>query len=214
MKSLVINSKIQFVIRILIYLAGVIMVSLGIVLCKKSNLGISPVSSVPLVLEQITPLTFGTTTILFHFMNIALQMILLRKFTDVMLWLQVVLAILFGQVIDFVQTILSFTADTLLLQWTALILSVFFTAAGMVCMIRMKLIQNPPDGAVRTLSEKLHLELGKMKIVYDILMVVISAVIGFITLGYPAGFGIATIVSAIFVGRTVTFIQKLLPAKQ
>ena len=44
-------------LRILIYCLGLMVVSLGIVLCKKSALGISPISTVPYALEQALPLT-------------------------------------------------------------------------------------------------------------------------------------------------------------
>ena len=39
--------------RVFIYLLGIFFVSLGIVLCKKCNLGISPISSITFVLEEI-----------------------------------------------------------------------------------------------------------------------------------------------------------------
>lgn len=76
-------------------------------------------------------------------------------------------------------------------------------------MIRMQLIQNPPDGLVKVLSQKTKIELGKMKIIYDWSAVAISSVVGFIVFRYPVGFGIGTIVSAIFVGKTVTWMQKV-----
>ena len=61
--------KERLLFRLMIYLAGIFMVSLGIVLCKKSELGISPISSVPYVLEYIVPVSFGTLTMFFHLAN-------------------------------------------------------------------------------------------------------------------------------------------------
>ncbi|MGN0266771.1 MAG: YitT family protein [Lachnospiraceae bacterium] len=194
--------------RIGIYLSGVVMVSLGIVLCKKCNLGISPISSIPYVLEDLLPLTFGTLTMLFHFVNIAFQMILAKKILDLKLFLQIPLAFIFGVVIDFIQEIVHFDETVLLYQIIALILSVFFTALGMVCMLSMNLIQNPPDGAVREISHISGNELGKVKISYDLVCVGISLIIGLIFLKSPKGFGIATIISAVFVGKTVTWLKK------
>ena len=99
-------------------------------------------------------------------------------------------------------------AGFLAAQVTVLIFSIFFTALGMVCMIRMDLVQNPPDGLVKILSQKTGRELGRIKILYDAACVVISAALGHAILGEMRGMGIATVVSAVFVGRTVTWMKE------
>ncbi len=193
-----------------IYILGIILVSLGIVFCKKCNMGISPVSGIPFVLEKIVPITFGNLTMLFHFVNITLQMVLMKKILDVRLLLQIPLAFVFGVTIDFFNKLIVFDQNNLALQIIALLLSILFTALGMVCMIHMDLIQNPPDGFVRQLSVMTSKELGTVKIAYDVSCVVVSVMIGLIFLRKIYGLGIATIASALLVGRTVTFIRKLL----
>ena len=69
----------NLIYRLGIYIIGVISVSLGIVLCVKCELGVSPISSIPYVLGYLTPLTFGTLTMLFHFCNSMIQYILEKK---------------------------------------------------------------------------------------------------------------------------------------
>lgn len=66
----------KVIYRLGIYIAGIILVSLGIILCVKCELGVSPISSVPYVLGYVTPLTFGTLTMLFHFCNSMIQYVL------------------------------------------------------------------------------------------------------------------------------------------
>lgn len=193
--------------RLVIYFAGMWIVSLGIVLCTKCNLGVSPISNIPYLLAALLPLTFGQFTILFHFLNIALQMIIGRSFKDIKVWLQVPVAFLFGIIIDFLKKLLSFETSFLPLQLLILFLSIVFTAIGMVMMIDMDLVQNPPDGTVRTISEKTGKERGKIKVIYDITCACVSLVIGLIALRQPYGIGIATVLSAIFVGQTVRLID-------
>jgi len=65
--------------RIAIYVVGMVAVSVGIVLGTKCELGISPVSNWPFVMEKVVPLSFGVLTMLFHFVNIFLQYILEKK---------------------------------------------------------------------------------------------------------------------------------------
>ena len=116
-------------------------------------------------------------------------------------------AFLFGQVIDFLQRVVVFDETIVVYQGAALLLSIIFTALGMVCMINMNLVQNPPDGFVRQLSRKIHVELGTVKIYYDISCVVISAALGLLCLHRVKGFGIATLASAVCVGRAVTWMK-------
>lgn len=193
--------------RVLVYAAGILLVSLGIVLCKKCGLGISPISSIPFVLADIMPFTFGSLTALFHFVNIVIQMILARRIWDLKLWLQVPLAFVFGWVIDLLNRLILIDSRIVFCQAAALVFSIIFTALGMICMLDMNLIQNPPDGTVKQISILSGLELGKVKIAYDVICVLLSVVLSLIFLHKIKGFGIATIVSAVFVGKTIQWIR-------
>lgn len=196
--------------RTAIYMLGLVLVSLGIVLCKKCGLGISPISSIPYVLEEVVPVSFGTLTMGFHLANILLQLLLTGEMgKNVRILLQIPVAFLFGQVIDILQKLIQFDEGRILNQGIALALSVFFTALGMVLMLRMDLVQNPPDGLVKLISQKSGRELGQVKIIYDIVCVAISAAAGLAFLGKVKGMGIGTVVSAVFVGRTVTWLKEL-----
>lgn len=199
-------SDIKFPIRLLIYFLGMISICLGIVLCKRCNLGISPISSIPYVLEYVLPISFGVLTMFYHFFNTLLQIVISRKITA-MLLAQFAFGAVFGQIINLFQRLLNFEATRLPFQLLLLAMSVFFTALGMVLMLGMKLVQNPPDGFVHLVSEKLGKEVGTIKIIYDICCVALSLTISFVCLGQFKGFGLATIVSALCVGRLVTILN-------
>ncbi|MBS5520695.1 MAG: hypothetical protein KHX56_00330 [Clostridiales bacterium] len=192
--------------RLGIYFAGLWIVSLGIVLCKKCGFGISPISCVPFVLESVVPLSFGMLTMIFHLVNILIQAVL-KKGIDIKLVLQVPVAVLFGWGIDLLQKLIVITPDMIALRVLALVFSVFFTALGMLFMVSMNLVQNPPDGTVKMLSIRCRREFGTVKIAYDVVCVAAAAALGLIFLGKLSGIGIATIVSALFVGRTVSWLR-------
>ena len=194
-----------------IYITGVISVSLGIVLCVKCELGVSPISSVPYVLGYLTPLTFGTLTMLFHFCNSMIQYILEKKLINAKVLLQIPIAFLFGIIIDFFKNIMSFNAENMIFKIFLMIMSIVCTALGMHLMLSMKLVQNPPDGTVNILARLLNKNIGTIKIYYDIFMVIISVILGIAFLHGLKGFGIATILSAIFVGKTLTVMKKHIP---
>lgn len=188
-------------------------VSLGIVLCAQCGLGISPISSIPFIVKELCPLTFGTLTMLFHLINISLQMILTKKINNIKVLLQIPVAFMFGWLIDFIKMFIVVDQSSLLTKVLALVLSIFFTAFGMVLMVNMNLVQNPPDGFVKISAEVSKKEFGNVKIIYDVCCVLVSVGIGMIFLHKPFGMGIATLVSALFVGRLVTIFNKILGSR-
>lgn len=193
--------------RVLIYTIGIIFVSLGIVLCKKCDMGISPISSIPFVLSDIVPMTFGSLTTLFHFMNIIAQMVLMKKIDEPKIWLQVLLAFVFGWVIDGFNQLIIIDSRVMCYKIIALVFSIFFTALGMVCMLDMNLIQNPPDGTVKQISILSGWEFAVVKITYDVFCVIVSVLLSVMFLHRIEGLGIATIASAFFVGKTIQWIR-------
>ena len=65
-------------IRLVVYLISLFIMTLGISMSVKSNLGVSPVSSIPYPITCITGLEMGKATILFHIVLVALQFVILR----------------------------------------------------------------------------------------------------------------------------------------
>ena len=65
-------------ILLVVYLIGLFIMTLGISMSVKSNLGVSPVSSIPYTITCITGLEMGKATILFHIVLVALQFVILR----------------------------------------------------------------------------------------------------------------------------------------
>lgn len=199
--------------RFIIYFLGMVSVSLGIVLCAQCDLGISPISSIPFVIKEFTPLTFGTLTMLFHLVNILLQMFLMKKISDIKVLLQVPVAFMFGWQIDLIKSFIAIDQSNLWMKVVALLLSIFFTAFGMVLMVNMNLVQNPPDGFVKISAEVFKKEFGNVKIIYDVCCVLISIGIGMIVLHQPFGMGVATLASALFVGRLVSVFNKTIGSR-
>lgn len=196
--------------RVILYLLGIVFVSLGITFCAGCKLGISPISSVPFTLQRLLPLSFGTLTMLFHLCNILIQYVLERRVWNPRVLLQIPVAVVLGWLINFFQELLALSPKMLVVKLLYLFLSVFFTALGMVLMLRMDLIQNPPDGTVRQISRMTGKELGVVKRCYDAAMVLLTLLLDLICFQDIYGLGLATVVSAFGVGKTVTILQKTL----
>ena len=60
-------------IRLPMYLVGLFIMTIGIAISVKSNLGVSPVSSIPYTMTCIWGIEMGKATILFHIVLIPIQ---------------------------------------------------------------------------------------------------------------------------------------------
>ncbi len=65
-------------VRIPIYLIGLFIMTIGIALSVKSDLGVSPVSSIPYTMTCVWGIEMGKATILFHIGLVVLQLLILR----------------------------------------------------------------------------------------------------------------------------------------
>ncbi|NLC95950.1 MAG: hypothetical protein GX675_00040 [Erysipelotrichaceae bacterium] len=65
---------------------------------------------------------------------------------------------------------------------------------GVYFSVNMHLIMNPPDGAVHELSAALKKDFGKMKIIVDVGMVILSSIVSLLFLNKIIGIGIGTVV--------------------
>ncbi len=98
----------NYAIRFLVYIVGLFIMTLGISLSVKSNLGVSPVSSIPYTITCITGLEMGKATILFHIVLVVMQILILRKAFQMKNLLQVVVGVIFGYFTTFSNYLFSF----------------------------------------------------------------------------------------------------------
>ncbi len=65
-------------LRIALYLVGIIVLALGITLNTKTNLGVSPIISIPYAVAQIFGYETGTAVFVAYLIFIVLQIVLLK----------------------------------------------------------------------------------------------------------------------------------------
>lgn len=198
--------KSSAVSRIPLYLAGVVVLCLGIVLCVKSGMGVSPINSIPYVGTFLVPYSLGMLSVVFYLVNIAMELLLSKRERYVGILLQLPVSLLFGVGIDAWNAVIP-SVSSLLLRSLCLCGSLFFTAFGIMLVVAAHLVPDPPTGAVQTLTRFSGKNMGTVKVLYDCTCVVISLLLGFCGAGRLIGFGVATIASAVCVGRILALLQ-------
>ena len=83
-------------VRIPMYFVGLFIMTIGIALSVKSNLGVSPVSSIPYTMTCVWGIEMGKATIIFHAALVLIQIVILRKNFKPINLLQIVVGVVFG----------------------------------------------------------------------------------------------------------------------
>lgn len=97
--------------RLVLYFLGLFIMTVGIAISVKSDLGVSPVSSIPYTLTCVWGIEMGKATILFHAVLVVLQIAILRKKFQVKNLLQVPVGVVFGYFTTFSNYLMSFAPD-------------------------------------------------------------------------------------------------------
>ena len=194
--------------RVVIYICGIFLLALGGVLAIKSNLGASPISSLPLSISKVSRISLGTAAAILFTIYVGIQILILKRDFKKIQLLQIVFAILFGQIMNFFNLIININLNNFYSKIFICILSFFITALGVVFTITANIVPVAPDGLSQVISKKARIDFGKAKIYFDCTVVVLSVSILLVNSKGVDGLGIGTILSALLVGRIVAYINK------
>ncbi|MEE0202339.1 MAG: DUF6198 family protein [Muricomes sp.] len=195
--------------RFLMYILGFLIMTLGIAISVKSNLGVSPVSSIPYTLTCVLGLEMGKATIVFHIALVLLQVIIMRRDFKIKNLLQIPAGIIFGYFTTFCNWLMGFVAfpDTLIIRIIMLLISTVLIALGLFFYVPANIIPLAGEGAILAFSDRFGYEFSNVKLVFDVSMVTISSITCLLVLKNLGSVGIGTIVAAFLVGNELKLIK-------
>lgn len=182
----------------------------GIAMSKLADLGTTPISCIPAVLSY-SWLTIGAWTIIVNAILIVLEALILRKDFRIFQALQLAVAFILGIFVDIWVELLSFVdPQTYAAQWFWCILSAVILAFGVFMEVRADTLVAPGEGFVMAVVSKYHIPFPKMKVINDVTMVTLGAILAVSTLGTLRGVREGTIFAAIALGFVIGFYRKYL----
>lgn len=198
--------------RLIMYFLGLFTMTIGVALSVKSNLGVSPVSSIPYTMTCIWGIEMGKATIIFHCFLVLLQMILLRRNFKPINLLQVLVGIVFGYFTTFCNWGVSFlpTPENLVIRLLMMLISTVIIAFGIFMYLPPNIMPLAGEGAMKAVSDVTGIAFPKVKVGFDITMVVISLISCLIFIKGLGSVGIGTIVAAFLVGSILNVIENVL----
>lgn len=231
------------ILKVLIYLLGLLIISVGINISKLSGLGISPVSSIPGVLSKVIPgASLGSMVIVVYCVLVLAQFIVLRKKFRPVNILGVPVAIIFGLMVDFVgvseftPTLAGFSIgitekfrgllvflpkpELYPVKLLYLVTSIIILGIGVFVYLKPGLVPMPAEGLAGAISQVSGKTFGNCKTAVDVCMISIATILQIILLGGFSSFGAGavvregTILSAICVGQVVKYLNRITSKKK
>lgn len=203
-------------VRIPMYFVGLFIMTIGIALSVKSNLGVSPVSSIPYTMTCVWGIEMGKATIIFHAALVFIQILILRKRFKPINLLQVVVGIVFGYFTTFCNYLATYlpSTDNMVMRIVLMLVSTVFIAVGIFFYLPADLIPLAGEGVMQAVSDVTKIEFSKVKIGFDCSMVIISVITCLICIHSLGSVGVGTVIAAFLVGFNLGRVNKAFGAKR
>ena len=195
--------------RILQYMAGLVCMAIGLVLLKRTNWGVSPITAFPDAVANITPLTLGNATILLHVLCVILQIIVQKKIT-----LKSILCLFIGVPFGYLVDLFMWLWDPSMVLWqkiVSLILGIAIQGFGVALISGCDMMLPAPDEFNNVVARTYNKKLGNVKMCADAVYVIIAIVINLVFQHSLASVGISSVASVLLTGRFVQLSFKALP---
>lgn len=204
---------VEMILRYLVLILGLLLTGIGVAFTKRSDLGVTPISSASNVVSiRFTFFTVGTWLIVWNCLLIIGQIIILRRKFKIYQLLQIPLSFLFGWFTDFGMWIVSFIpVPNYPVRLVLLFIGIVILALGVTLVVLADVVMNSGEAFVKALSDTLNKEFGNVKVVFDSSCVVLSVILSLILFkGVIVGVREGTIISAVVLGFVVKFITRFI----
>lgn len=202
----------KVIFNYILFLIGLFVASLGVAFSTKAGLGTSPVASLPYSVSLISSLlTFGGWLNLLSVIQITVQVILLRsRCKPVEIVIQTVLAFVYGYLTNFSCSLISgLEVPNYAMQFVYMLLGCLILAIGIWIQLKGGVAMLPGEAMNRAISQVSGFKYANIKVFFDIVYILASAVICFIFLGGLQGVREGSIIAAVLVGNLIRWIDKL-----
>ena len=200
--------KLEIAKRYLLFIIGLFFSALGVACTKHAALGVSPISSVPNILNlRFSAVSMGNWLIIWNCLLIVGQILILRRCFQPIQMLQVPLSFLFGYFTDFGLWCVSvLPANVYLVRLALVLLGVVLLGFGISLTVIADVIMNAGEAFVKAVSDQTKKEFGNVKIVFDITNVALSVAISLLLFGGSVkGTREGTVIAALCTGMVVKF---------
>lgn len=204
--------KEELIRRYAVFIAALFVSALGVSAITRSILGTSPISSIPYVMSLNTSLSMGTYIFILNMFLIAGQILMLskagfrRQRIDILM--QIPISVVFGLFIDITMAMLSYyTPEYYAMKIVSLVVGCAILALGICLEVVADVTMVSGEYFVHIASRRFKKEFGTVKIMFDISLVIIAAILSLSFSGRIDGLREGTIIAALLTGPFVRLIS-------
>ena len=203
-------------------LIGLIVTALGLAVCVRADLGISPITTLAYALNRAFPaLSLGTYVFFQHVVFFILTLALLRRDFKPFQLLQLPCSFVFGYFVDVWEMLLRrLTLNTYPSRIILLLVGCVIVALGFSLVYTSHVALEANTAFLNALSLRTGKPYGTLKTITDVIIVIMAAAIGLIFLRTVVGIREGTVIAALIVGpiagffnKRLTFMERLFTAK-
>ncbi|MGT2888428.1 DUF6198 family protein [Streptococcus didelphis] len=190
---------------------GITIVCLGIAFAIISEIGVAPIGSLPNALSFTLPITTGQLTIALNIIFVLLQKYLLKSDFKAIQWLQILISFFMGILIDsFVNVLIFLKSHNYVLNLLFALIGIILLGLGLAIELAAKVdLMIPADGLVRAISATKKIAFSKVKIGFDLSLMILALLATLIFNHQLLGIREGTLLSALLTGLCVKYFQAL-----
>lgn len=201
--------------RLVVYAFGLFIMALGVSISKLSDLGVSPVNSIPCVISEILQIDMGICTTCVFIGFIGIQILIMRKEFQWKNLLQILCSIVFGAFVSLTNRI----AERLLpdcsnyaMRLVYVGISMILVAGGILLYIEADVLPMPSEGVTQAVTMNTSISFSTAKLLFDWSVVILAAILSLLFMKGLVGVREGTVIAAFGVGICLKLITKLLQA--
>lgn len=173
------------------WVLGIFLVSLGVSLCSKADLGVSMIAAPAFIIQEaLAPhlpwLTVGVTEYVYQGIVLIIMCIIVRRF-DIRYLGAFLVAVIYGYVLDMWLAVIGVETDVVYFRWLLMAAGAVTTAVGVTCFFRTYLPLEVYELVVAEVAKRYSFKLEKTKLAYDLIQLTVTAVLA-LTLFDPTEF--------------------------
>ena len=192
--------------RWIIFLLSLFFMGNGIAMVTNAQLGTTPISSVPYVVGEIFGFSIGTGTFCVNTLMLLAQIPLLGRTFRPRQFLQLPSVFIFSMFIDLGMWLThTLIPETWPLRIVMTLIGCTVMAFGITLEITSNTMVIPGEGFVLALAYRLKLPFSNLKVINDVSLVVLAALLGWTCLGRIAGLREGTVITAFLTGFIIRF---------
>ena len=191
-----------------LYVAGLLILALGLTLHNKCALGTSAMSTTPYFASLVWGFDFGDGMFIFYSLCAAVQLVLRPKGQRAPVLGQVAVSLALSRALGWMDGLIPEAAA----PWGKILMragAVGFTGIGAAMSLNARLVPGAGDGVVEALARFFGKEIGLTKNLFDFLCMAVTFVLGLATGNFMRALGIGTLVGVVGVGRVMDLYNAL-----